>query len=170
MREQQGPGAYFPQRSSLVTTAGGVPTREASVQTRRTGTSSQQRAAPAKQQHRQQQIQEDEEMVDEEEEVYDEVWPARMPTSARRYQPLPAAEPVVIRQGNRQYILHSGPHHTSEHQDKRRSSIGNGRMWEHTRQKNHPGPAVIGCSFLGLGCWRCWRCGLEEVCSSLGGR
>ena len=25
-------------------------------------------------------------MVDEEEEVCDEVWPARMPTSARRYQ------------------------------------------------------------------------------------
>ena len=48
-------------------------------------------------------------MVDKEEEVYDEVWPARMPTSARRYQPLPAAQPVVIRRGNRQYILHPEP-------------------------------------------------------------
>src|SRR5437763_9178115 len=109
MREQRGPGAYFLQRSSLITTAGGLPARGAYVQDRRTGTSSQQRAAPAKQQHRQQQVPEDEEMVDEEEEVYDEVWPARMPTSARRYQPLPAAQPLVIRQGNRQYILHSGP-------------------------------------------------------------
>jgi len=86
MREQRGPGAYFPQRSSLVTTAGGVPARGASVQARRTATSPHQRVASAKQQHRRQNTQEDEEMVDEEEEVCDEVWPARMPTSARRYQ------------------------------------------------------------------------------------
>ncbi len=50
------------------------------------------------------------EEVDEEEEGYDDVWPACMPTSARRYQPQsPSDQPLVIRQGNRQYILHSGP-------------------------------------------------------------
>jgi len=109
MREQQGPGAYFPRRSSLITTADGVSARGAFVQTRRPETSSQRHAAPAKQQHGQQQVQADEEMVDEEGEDYDAVWPTRMPTSTRRYQPLPAAQPVVIRQGNRQYILHPGP-------------------------------------------------------------
>src|SRR6266700_1533226 len=104
MREQRGPGVYFPQRSSLVSTTGGAPARGASVQARRAGTSPHQQKTPVKQQHRRQHTQEDEEMVDGEEEVYDEVWPARMPTSARRYQPPPAAEPLVIRQGNRQYI------------------------------------------------------------------
>src|SRR5713226_2828752 len=107
MREQQGPGAYFPQRSSLVTTTDGVSARGAFVQTRRTGMSSHQHAAQAKQQQRQQELLADEEMVDEEEEDDDEMWPTRMPTSARRYQPLPPAQPVVIRQGNRQYVLHS---------------------------------------------------------------
>jgi hypothetical protein len=66
-------------------------------------------------------------MVDEEEEVYDEVWPARMPTSARRYQPLPAAEPVVIRQGNRQHILHSGP---PPHQRASRQAPEQYRQWQ----------------------------------------
>ncbi len=93
MREQRGPGAYFPQRSSLITTTGDVSAREAS----------------ARQQHRQQPMQEDEEIVDEEEEEDEDLWPAPMPTSARRYQPLSAAQPVVIRHGNRQYILHPGP-------------------------------------------------------------
>ncbi len=69
--------------------------------------SSHQHAAQAKQQQRQQELLADEEMVDEEEEDDDEMWPTRMPTSARRYQPLPPAQPVVIRQGNRQYVLHS---------------------------------------------------------------
>ena len=143
MREQQGPGAYFPQRSSLVTTAGGLSARGASVQTRRTGTSPQQ--------HRQQQIQEDEEMVDEEEEVYDEVWPARMPTSARRYQPLPAAEPVVIRQGNRQYILHYGPppHQRASRQApeqyRQRQDVGAYETEEPSRPRRH------WLLFLGIG-------------------
>src|SRR6266566_342429 len=143
MREQRGPGAYFPQRSSLVTTAGGLSARGAYVQDKRTGTSSQQRAAPAKQQHRQQQIQEDEEMVDEEEEVYDEVWPARMPTSAQRYQPLPAAQPVVIRRGNRQYILHPEPppqqraSRPSPEQQRRRRSVEAYETEEPTRPHRH---------------------------------
>jgi hypothetical protein len=109
MREHQGPGACFPQRGSLVSKAGGVAAREASAQTRRAGTSSQQRAAPANQQHSQQPIQEDKEIVDEEEGDYNDVWPTRLPTSARRYQPLPSAQPIVIQQGNRQYILHPEP-------------------------------------------------------------
>src|SRR5438046_990476 len=108
MREQQGPGAYLPQRRSLVTTTNGVSTHGAFVQTGRAGTSSQQRVVTAKQQHRQQQKQVDEEMVGEEEENDDDIWPTRMPTSTRRYQSMPPAQPVVIRQGNRQYVLHSG--------------------------------------------------------------
>src|SRR5213082_3075230 len=109
MKEQQGPGAYFRQRSSLVTTAGGVAAQDASAQTSRAGTSSRQRSVPANQRHRQQPIQEDEEIVDEEEGDYDDVWPTRLPTSARRYQPLQTAQPVVIRRGNRQYVLHPEP-------------------------------------------------------------
>lgn len=54
-------------------------------------------------------MQADEEMMEEEGEDDDSMWPTRMPTSARRYQSLPPAQPVVIRQGNRQYILHPGP-------------------------------------------------------------
>jgi len=75
-----GPGAYFPRRSNHVTTADGVPAGGTYLQSRKTGTSSQQYAAPAKQQ----QIQADEDIVNEEEENDDDVWPARMPTSARR--------------------------------------------------------------------------------------
>src|SRR5712691_9183495 len=90
MREQQGPGAYFPQRKSLLTRTDGVPGQGAFVQIKRSGTSSQQQAASAKQQ----QMQSDEEIVDEEEEDYDDIWPTRIPTSARRYNPLPAAQPV----------------------------------------------------------------------------
>ena len=97
MREQQGLGADFPQRSSLVSTTNGTSTHGAFVQTRRVGTLSRQ------------QMEIDEEMVDEEEEDDDDIWPDRMPTSARRYQSLPAEQPVVIRQGNRQYVLHAGP-------------------------------------------------------------
>lgn len=49
------------------------------------------------------------ETVDEEEEVYDDVWPPRLPNSVVRYQPLEASQPVLIRRGNRQYILHPEP-------------------------------------------------------------
>jgi hypothetical protein len=101
MREQQGPGTNSAQRRSLVSTTNGASTHGAFIQNKRAGTSSQQRS--------QQQVQVDEEMVDEEEENDDDMWPTRMPTSARRYQSLPAEQPVVIRQGNRQYVLHAGP-------------------------------------------------------------
>src|SRR5205823_577280 len=97
MKEQQGPGTYLPQRKSIVPTTNSVSTQGAFVQTRRAGTSSQQ------------QRQVDEEMLDEEEENDEDMWLTRMPTSARRYQSLPPEQPVVIRQGNRQYVLHAGP-------------------------------------------------------------
>lgn len=42
---------------------------------------------------------------DAETEEYDDIWPARMPTSARRYQ---ASPPPVITQGNKRYVLHQG--------------------------------------------------------------
>ncbi len=101
MKEQQGPGSYLPQRKSLVSTTNGVSIHGTFVQNKRAGTSSQQQ--------RQQQLQVDEEMVDEEEEDDDDMWPTRMPTSVRRYQSLPPEQSVVIRQGNRQYVLHAGP-------------------------------------------------------------
>src|SRR6266566_7306178 len=135
MREQRGPGAYFPQRSSLITTTGDVSAREAS----------------ARQQHRQQPMQEDEEIVDEEGEDDDDMWPTHMPTSARRYQPLPAAEPVVIRQGNRQYILHSGPppkqraSRQAPVQYRQGQNVGAYETEEYTRPRRHR------LLFLGVG-------------------
>jgi hypothetical protein len=97
MKEQQGPGTYLPQRKSLVTATNSASTHGAFVQNRRAGTLSQQ------------QVQVDEEMVNDEEEDDEDMWQTRMPTSARRYQSLPPEQPVVIRQGNRQYVLHVGP-------------------------------------------------------------
>jgi hypothetical protein len=101
MKEQQEPGTNFPQRKSLVSTTNGVSTHGAFVQSRRAGTSSQQQ--------RQQQMEIVEELVDDDEEDDNDMWSTRMPTSARRYQSLSPEQPVVIRQGNRQYVLHAGP-------------------------------------------------------------
>jgi hypothetical protein len=47
----------------------------------------------------------------EEDEGYDDVWPPRMPTSARRYTDVPArqsAAPQVYTQGNRRIYVHNG--------------------------------------------------------------
>jgi hypothetical protein len=58
-------------------------------------------------QPRQQQTNTDEEMSNEEE--YDDVWPARLPTSTRRYN-VPADQTTwEYMQGNRKYIFHQGP-------------------------------------------------------------
>ncbi len=61
------------------------------------------------QQPRQQQTNTDEDTLNEEEEEYDDVWPARLPTSARRYN-IPIDQTTwEYMQGNRKYIFHQGP-------------------------------------------------------------
>jgi hypothetical protein len=49
---------------------------------------------------------EDQPYDSEEDEVYDDVWPPRLPTSARRYT---SSSPQVIQQGNRRFIIHDNP-------------------------------------------------------------
>lgn len=58
------------------------------------------------QQPRQQQTNTDEEMLNEEE--YDDVWPARLPTSTRRYNAPADQTTWEYTQGNRKYIFHQG--------------------------------------------------------------
>ena len=44
-----------------------------------------------------------------EEEEYDDVWPSRLPTSARRYNAPVDQTTWEYMQGNRKYIFHQGP-------------------------------------------------------------
>ncbi len=68
----------------------------------------QTRQGQRSQQHRQQQTNTDEETLNEEEE-YDDVWPARLPTSTRRYNAPADQTTWEYMQGNRKYIFHQGP-------------------------------------------------------------
>jgi len=90
-------------------------------------------------------------MLNEEEENDDDVWPARMPTSARRYQFMSPEQPMVIRQGNRQYILHPDPppklraSRPSSEQHRQRQEVEEYETEEPSRPRRH------GLLFLGVG-------------------
>ncbi len=74
---------------------------------RRSQLAAEQERLRGQQQARQRQTHTDEETLNEEE--YDDVWPARLPTSTRRYN-VPADQTTwEYMQGNRKYIVHQGP-------------------------------------------------------------